>query len=127
MEQVPLPEDVRRFVVERIDTVPHLEALLLLWENRTKSWTEHEVAARVYVVLDVARRILRDLECQHLVMPAPLPGAYVYDPRWDESGEAMERVATTYRRHLVPIATLIHSKASPGIREFARAFRLKKE
>jgi hypothetical protein len=39
----------------------------------------------------------------------------------------MARIAATYRRHLIRIATLIHAKASPSVREFARAFESNKE
>jgi hypothetical protein len=39
----------------------------------------------------------------------------------------MPEVAAAYRRHLVQLATFIHSGASPAVREFARAFDLKKE
>jgi hypothetical protein len=39
----------------------------------------------------------------------------------------MPEVAAAYRRHLVPLATFIHSRASTAVREFARAFDLKKD
>jgi hypothetical protein len=39
----------------------------------------------------------------------------------------MEKVASTYRRHLSAVASFIHSKASRSVREFARAFELKKD
>jgi hypothetical protein len=52
---------------------------------------------------------------------------YRYNPQWDASGEVMPEVAAAYRRHLVPIATFIHSRASTAVREFARAFDLKKD
>ena len=34
---------------------------------------------------------------------------------------------SSYRRHVVRIATFIHAGASQAVREFARAFDLKKE
>jgi hypothetical protein len=39
----------------------------------------------------------------------------------------MLQVDAAYRRDLVRISTMIHAKASSAVREFARAFRLKKE
>ena len=39
----------------------------------------------------------------------------------------MAAVDTTYRRELIRVSRLIHSKPSAAVREFARAFRLKKE
>jgi hypothetical protein len=38
-----------------------------------------------------------------------------------------EAVAVTYSRELVRLSTLIHSRASLAVREFARAFRFTKE
>ena len=41
-----IPARVLQFLAERIDTVPQLEALLLLWESPQRQWTEEELAAR---------------------------------------------------------------------------------
>lgn len=127
MPQDEIPEEVLRFLAERIDTVPHLEALLLLWESRPRTWTVEEIAARVYVPGDLAAKIAGDLARQGLAVAAGNEGRYGYDASWDPSGEMMGRIAATYRRHLIRVATLIHSKASRGVREFARAFELKKK
>jgi hypothetical protein len=35
----PEPKEVDRFILEEIDSVPHLEALLLLWRNNAKKWS----------------------------------------------------------------------------------------
>lgn len=132
MEEEQLPPDVLRFIVDRIDSVPHLEALLLLWESAGKGWTEQEIAARVYVGGDTARGVLEALEQRGLIRAEALADEageprYVYDPAWDESGQLMPKVATTYRRQLVRVAKAIHAKASPSVQEFARAFQLKKD
>jgi hypothetical protein len=39
----------------------------------------------------------------------------------------MASVAATYRQNLVLVANIIHSKASGAVREFARAFEIKKD
>ncbi len=121
-----IPEPVLRFVRDRIDSVPHLEALLLLWSSADQDWTDEEIAHRIYVSRDSARTLLQDLARHQLIAPQP-GGAirYRYDPRWDESGELMGQVAQTYRRQLIRVATLIHEKASPAVRDFARAFDFK--
>jgi hypothetical protein len=123
-----IPARVLQFLAERIDSVPQLEALLLLWESPQRLWTEEDLAARVYVGRLVAATILQSLLRQQLVTvdagPAP---AYRYNPQWDPSGEVMTEVAAAYRRHLVQLATFIHSRASTAVREFARAFDLKKD
>ena len=52
---------------------------------------------------------------------------YRYLSRTAEQDEMMQQVDEVYRKDLVRVSTMIHSKASPAVREFARAFRWKKE
>jgi hypothetical protein len=128
MTSPEIPARVLQFLAERIDTVPQLEALLLLWENPQRPWSEEELAGRIYVGRSVAATILYSLQRQQLVTADPVsPVRYRYNPQWDPSGEVMPEVAAAYRRHLVPLATFIHSRASTAVREFARAFDLKKD
>jgi len=44
----PLPEDVRQFLHQNIDSVEQLEVLLLLWRTPERGWTSDEVATAVY-------------------------------------------------------------------------------
>jgi hypothetical protein len=127
VQEHPLFPEVLRFLADRIDSVPHLEALLLLWENPERHWSEDEIAQRVYVGNDTARRLLEDLTRRRLIRehPGSSGNRYAYDPAWDPSGELMAAIADAYRRHLVTVANLIHAKASPSVQEFARAFKLK--
>jgi hypothetical protein len=123
-----IPEKVLQFIAAKIDTVPQLEALLLLWENPQHDWSEEELASRVYVSHEAAVAILQALHRRQLIAATSnSPAKYRYSSDWDPSGELMSEVAGTYRRHLVPLATYIHSRASSAVREFARAFDLKKD
>lgn len=128
MEPGGISEEVGRFIVEKIDTVPHLEALLLLWESAPRSWSAEELAVRVYVPVERAHSILQDLTRLRLAKAdSDSHERHLYDGSWDEAGEMMQKVGATYRRQLVRVANLIHSKASPAVREFARAFQFKKD
>lgn len=120
--------DVYDYILEKIDTVPHLEAVILLWNSRPVGWAPEELASRLYVPTERAVEIMQDLIRQQLVQQVPgPPPRYSYLPRSDEQNEWMYRVDTAYRREIVRISTMLHSKASPSVREFARAFRFKKE
>jgi DNA-binding IclR family transcriptional regulator len=127
MTSPEIPARVLQFIAERIDTVPQLEALLLLWENPQRLWSEEELAARIYVGRPVAATIMQALQRQQLVTTDPASARYRYNPQWDPSGEVMPEVAAAYSRHLVQLATFIHSRASTAVREVARAFDLKKD
>lgn len=120
-------ERVLRFIAQKIETVPQLEALLLLWDDPTRAWTADEIAVRIYVLRDTAVAVLESLRRHQLAASEGEPPRYRYDGAWDTKGDLMPEIATAYRRHLVQLATFIHSGASPAVREFARAFDLKKE
>jgi DNA-binding IclR family transcriptional regulator len=124
----PLPDHVLRFIVDRIESVPHLEALLLLWQTPERGWSLEEIATRVYVPREAAAQLLADLERHGMVkIEAGADPSYRYAADWEEGKRLMPDVASTYARQLVRVAQLIHSKASLGVREFARAFQLKKD
>lgn len=122
-----IPDDVRRFVLEEIASVPHLEALLLLWEQPSGAWTEESLAHALYVELAAAKKIVRNLMNHSWVVLERQSGQYSFDPRWDPDGEFMRRLAHTYRTQLVRVATMIHSNASSAVRDFAKAFEITKK
>ena len=123
-----LPADVLAFIESQIDSVPHLEALLLLWESAPERWSIERIAARIYVTPEVATQIVRQLVRRRMVSgPDTGEPGHAYDPAWDATGAIMARVATVYRQNLILVANTIHSKASGAVREFARAFEIKKD
>lgn len=120
--------DVYEYILEKIESVPHLEAVILLWNSRPVGWSAEELASRIYVPAEKTEEILQDLLRQQLIQQvAGSPPRFSYLPRNDEQNEWMFRVDTAYRREIVRISTMLHSKASPSVREFARAFRFKKD
>ena len=127
MNAPDISERVLKFIANKIHTVPELEALLLLWQEPNRLWRVQEVAQRLYVPEDSAAAILRALHNRQLASVEGDHTHYRYSSAWDDSGTLMSEVAETYRHNLVRVATLIHSGASSAVREFARAFTLKKE
>ena len=124
----PTAQQVDQFILSNIESVPHLESLLLLWNERPKPWTSAALAARLYVDRQVAQKVLQDLAQRDLI--AAVPGKsdeFCYESKNDDRDRLLEAVSATYRRELVRISTLIHSKAPAAVREFAKAFRFKKE
>lgn len=119
---------VERFLLDSIDTVPHLEALLLLFQSPATVWTVMELAARIYVNDKQASGILDDLTRRALIARAEQsPAKYQYIARLPEQSALLDKVAHSYRTQLVQVTRLIHSNASGSVRDFARAFRLKDE
>jgi hypothetical protein len=121
-------QELVQFIVDHLDTVPHLEALLLIWQNPATGWTAGVLAGRIYVSQPVARGVLEDLHRHGILRregnPEPI---YFFTPSWDAQRNLLPRLADLYRRQLVTVTKLIHSRGSTSVREFARAFQLKKD
>ena len=115
---------VDQFVIEEIDSVPHLEALLLLWNSRPKQWSPEEMGKALYLTTEFTQAVLQDIVNRKLASGEAGRYAYESDPERDGIIQALDRV---YRREIIRISNMIHSKASPAVRAFARAFRLKKD
>ncbi len=123
-----LDDEVNRFLLNEVDSVPQMEALLLLWESRPKAWTGDELSARLYITLDELRAIVAPLVQRRLAEArSESTTVYAYHSRSADTDRLMGAATTAYRRDLMRVTALLHSKASAGVREFARAFRLKKE
>lgn len=126
LEHDDIGREVDRFLLDQIDTVPHLEALLLLWNSRPKGWAAEEMAKALFVAPETAKAILDDLLRQNLIVTSSgQPADYIYESE-TRRDRLMATVAETYRRELIRLSRLIHSKPSAAVREFARAFRIKK-
>lgn len=121
--------EVLQFISEHLETVPHLEAMLLIWQNQSVPWTAEALASRIYVSIPESRSIIEDLAARGLLRETTSgeSRAYVYEPAWDERHRMLPRIADLYRRQLVRVTKLIHSKGSSSVREFARAFQITKE
>ena len=119
---------VDRFILEQIDSVPHLEALLLLFNSRPKAWSVDEMAKSLYVRNEVASKILDGLKHRNLIAGSPnQPDFFFYSPEDMAQTKLLNDVDAIYRKEVVRISSMIHSKASAGVRDFARAFRFKKD
>jgi DNA-binding IclR family transcriptional regulator len=125
-----MPEDnqanrqVDQFILDEIDSVPHLEALLLFWKRRPHGWSVEEMAHSLYISVETTHTILQDLRQRGMVTVEE--ERYSFDPNF-RRGSLMEELDRTYKRELVRISRMIHSKASPAVREFARAFKFTKD
>lgn len=123
-EDTSLRREVDQFILEEIDSVPHLEALLLLWNRRPRLWTVSDLAHQLYISTDQTTDILRDLQSRGLASFDA--GQCAFNEAWPQP-ELMQAVDRLWRRELIRISSLIHSKASPSVRQFASAFRFKRQ
>jgi hypothetical protein len=118
-----IPDDVRRFILSKIPSVPYLEAILLLRNRPEHPWTVAQVAERLYISEKIATEILTNLVSDG-IFAAPPDAAlcYQYAPSSSRMRETIDQLATTYTSHLVEVTNLIHSKSSKKAQQFADAF-----
>lgn len=117
---------VIQFLLDEIESVPHLEALLLVRNSRPRKWTVEDLSKRLYISREGIRILLDDLIRRKLLLADPADSTYYYAAS-DERDRLIGSVDETYRRQLVRVSQLIHSKPSAAVRDFARAFRFTKE
>ena len=127
MTEPIISQQVLQFIADQIDSVPQLECLLLLHQYEARAWMPEEVAARIYISTASAQEILETLLRRGLVSAEGTPTRYRYRSSEIAGHALVADVARAYQHHLVPVATFIHSKGSASVREFARAFDLKKD
>lgn len=124
MAVASLTPDLRRFVVAKIHSVPMLEALLLL-RTRAQGWAVGELAARLYLPDAKVQGLLEKLQAEGLARLEQ--GMAFYAPASAETATQVDRLAETYSRRVVEIAELIHSGLERQARDFADAFRLRRD
>jgi hypothetical protein len=119
-----IPPDVREFILRNIDSIAHLEALLLLVQQPSIKWSAARVAEHLYIETDQAAEVLQHL-CE-----AGLAGCndavYWFNDAPAGQLEVVRRLAELYSNHLIPVTNLVHAKPS-GIRKFAAAFKFRKD
>lgn len=130
-----IPDDVRRFVLTSIPSVPYLEAMLLLRYEMGVGWDCVSLAQRLYLTEKAADILLTELQeagvlspvAHHSVPSSETRTSYVYAPSSDELRQMIDRLAEIYYQHLVEVTNLIHSKTSKKAQQFADAFKWRKE
>ncbi|HUR20424.1 MAG TPA: hypothetical protein VMZ90_06405 [Vicinamibacterales bacterium] len=122
-----IPAAVLQFILKRINTVTELETLLIVSGEESRDWSAEDIATRIYAPAPSAAAVLHALEQARLLSSREGGARFRFCPANDEERQVVMQTATAYRTHLIPIATLIHRKASAPVQEFARAFSLKKD
>ena len=120
-----LPDEVRRFLLAGIVSVPHLEAVLLMRSEPSESWTSARISRRLYILEPDAASLLGVIRASGVALEVE-PGSFRYGPT-PELADLIDRVAEHYASDLLGITKLIHSRMDRRAQRFADAFRIRKE
>jgi len=120
VEQI-IPDDVRDFILQHIDSVAHLEALLLLRGEPHEKWDVGTTARRLYMAEAEIAELLERLREDGLISGGD--GSYRYDCASGQQRNVVDRLAAIYARHLISVTNVIHGK--PRMRRFVDAFKFR--
>jgi DNA-binding IclR family transcriptional regulator len=127
MSRLPLPDDVRRFVLTSVPSVPYIESLLLMRREADAAWSASRLASRIYVPEAQAAGLLETLEASGIAARVPeAQGTFRYQPP-QPLAELLDRVAVHYASNLLAVTDLIHSSLNRRANQFADAFRWRKD
>jgi hypothetical protein len=122
-----IPDDVRRFILTSIPSVPHIEALLLMRREPQEAWSKQRIAPRLYISEEKASELLTDLAGAGFISAeAENASIYHYAPSAAQS-EMVDQVADVYAGSLVEVTNMIHRRSVARVQQFAEAFRLRKD
>ena len=122
-----IPDEVRRFVLTSIPTVPHLETLLLMWRDPRDGWTVEEIAQRLYVPPSVAQGLAQDLCGAELVDCEGEPALFRARREPERLMHLIVGLDRAYTRHLREVTRLILSNVDRRAERFKQAFTWKKK
>ena len=129
MGRAELSDDIRRFILTSVPSVPYLEAILLLRTDPDVHWDVRRLATRLYVAERQAAELLTALTAAG-VASGEVQGdmtLFRYAPATTELRERLDGLAQAYSTNLVGVTDLIHCRIDKRAQQFADAFRLRKD
>jgi hypothetical protein len=128
MASSQIPETLRRFVLTSVPSVPFVEALLLFRDQRDKALDTAFVARRLYIGQAAAAEIVTQLVAARIVHAVDaVARSYRYTPETSELAAHLDTLARYYASHLVAVTDMIHSNRARSAKQFADAFKVRKE
>ena len=122
------PSGLRIFIEQHIESVPQLEALLLLRKEPERQWDAGEIAKALYLPEDAAGSLLAEFARRGFAILVPATNwRYKYHPRDSATDQLIEQLAAIYQERRVAVISLIYSKPLHRVQTFADAFRFGKE
>jgi hypothetical protein len=119
------PADVRRFIEQHIESLAHLEMLLLLHSDKQRAWKVEVVSKSLSIPTSMSTVLLQELARRGFAKANE--GGYSYQPVDGDSDQLVSKLGETYRARRVAVTTEIYSKPNARLKSFADAFRLRGE
>lgn len=105
MSDAIIPPEVRAFVMEQVDSVVEMEAMLLLRKHGDRLWSARELAPLLYISQAQAQQLLESLASKGVVTDN-----FRYQPATPQQGGLIDALAQAYKTSLLTLTELIHRK-----------------
>ena len=113
MSRFRVSDDIRQFILERIESVAQIEALLLIRSNPRAHFSAAEIARRLYIERSRTDEALDGL-CGSGVLTRTGDG-YGLDGIPPQTLALVDGLLEAYARHLIPVTNIVHAKSHrPG-------------
>jgi hypothetical protein len=128
MTKADIPDEIRRFILTSVPSVPYLEAVLLLRNEPNAGWDAPRLARRLYLAEARAAELLAELAAAGVAEAAPdPPGSCRFNPATPQLAAMLDQLARIYAANLVGVTDLIHSRVEKRAQQFADGFRWRKD
>jgi hypothetical protein len=121
-----IPREVKRFILERVDSVELLEVLFLLHSNENKQWSAQTGSDELRAnPASIAKRLAYLQNLGLIAEDEITSGMYRYAPKSSAVRELMDQLAEIYRVRRTTVLELIFSPMKKAI-DLASAFDITK-
>jgi len=126
MAESELSGELQPFIAEHIESLEKLEVLLLLHGNPATVWSAQDVYQAIQSSqLSVARR-LRELIAQGFLAEVS-KDQFQFRPKNKELSAMVDLLKTEYQVRRIRVIEAIFSKSTEKMRQFADAFKIRKD
>jgi DNA-binding IclR family transcriptional regulator len=123
-----IPPTARQFLKDHIRSLEQLEALQVIMQSPGRWWDASSVAQAIGTDPETARRALDRFASRNLLAIRVTEDVrYQFQPGTPALAHAAAQFAEAVRLNRLAILKLVTRHAHPGIRDFADAFRIRRD
>ena len=127
MTDEKFPPELKKFLQDHFDSIELLEVLLFLRQHRDRTHDAVSVSSELRSAPESVAKRLRDLELRKLLVREGSTERFRYHPQTEKLERLVSELAEAYREKRFSVINLIFSKPATALKDFADAFKLKKD